>query len=530
MRYLRALWSWLLPATLLAVAAPTNANEDSPNLVIILADDLGFSDLGCYGGEIETPNLDRLAADGLRFTNFHNTARCWPTRACIMTGYYAQQVRMDPPKGRLPEWARLMPHYLKPAGYRCYHSGKWHIRGAPKVVADGGFDRSYLVADQDRFFSPTRVFLDDEKLPPVQRGSGYYATRRIADYAVEFLGKHNANHSEEPFLLYLAFTSPHFPLHALQEDIDRYRERYLVGWDVIRQRRYKRLQEMGIIDCELSAPEPDTIPRWNFKPDQLATDIGPGEAPLAVPWNDLTGEQKKFQATKMAIHAAMVDRMDQEIGRVLKQLEAMNALDDTAVFFLSDNGASAEQIIRADMHDKTAAPGSAGSYLCLGPGWSTAANTPFRRHKSWEHEGGNSTPMIVHWPAGIAARGELRHTVAHCIDFVPTAIELAGATPAATWNGLAPPPRPSRSLVPAFAEDRSVGHERLFFNHDNNHALLEGDWKLVSAQGGPWELYNVAADRAEEKNLARSQPQRVAKMVAKWEELEKKYREQAQEH
>jgi arylsulfatase A-like enzyme len=521
---------WLLFAVLLSMSAASPPSEaSSPNVVIILADDLGFSDLGCYGGEIETPNLDRLAADGLRFTNFHNTARCWPTRACIMTGYYAQQVRMDPPKGRLPDWTRLMPHYLKPAGYRCYHSGKWHVRGAPKVVADGGFDRSYLVGDQDRFFSPTRVFLDDKKLPPVERGSGYYATRRIADYAVDFLGEHEADHDDEPFLLYLAFTCPHFPLHALQADIDRYRDLYQVGWDTIRQQRYKRLRELGIIDCELSAPEPETIPRWNFKPDRLAAEIGPGEAPFAVPWNELTAEQKDFQATKMAIHAAMVDRMDQEIGRVLKQLETMNALDDTAIFFLSDNGASAEQIIRADMHDKSAPPGSAGSYLCLGPGWSTACNTPFRRHKSWEHEGGNSTPMIAHWPEGIKARGQLRHTAAHCIDFVPTVLELAEASPAPTWNGLTPPPMPSRSLVPAFAEDCSIGHERLYFHHDNNRALLEGDWKLVSAQGGPWELYNVASDRAEEKDLATTEPERVARMAAKWEDLEQRYRKQAQE-
>ena len=492
-----------------------------------LPDDLGFSDLGCYGGEIQTPNLDRLAAHGLRFTNFHNTARCWPTRACIMTGYYAQQVRMDPPKGRLPKWARLMPHYLKPAGYHCYHSGKWHVRGAPKTVADGGFDRSYLLADQDRFFSPKRLFLDDRQLPPVERDSGYYATQAIADHAIEFLEEHQAQHGQEPFLLYLAFTCPHFPLHALQEDIGRYRDRYRVGWDIIRAQRYEQLRKLGIIDCELSDPEPDTVPRWNFKPDRLAAEIGPGEAPFAVPWGTLSDEQKDFQATKMAIHAAMVDRMDREVGRVLKQLEAMNAVDNTVIFFLSDNGASAEQIIRADMHDKSAAPGSAGSYLCLGPGWSTSCNTPFRRHKSWEHEGGNSTPMIVHWPAGIEARGELRHARAHCIDFLPTVVELAGASPAATWNDATPPPMPSRSLVPAFAEDRCIGHERLYFHHDNNRGLLEGDWKLVSAQGGPWELYNVATDRAEQKDLAQSHPDRVKEMADTWERLEKEYREQA---
>ena len=202
-----------------------------PNFLIILADDMGFSDPGCYGGEIQTPNLDRLAANGLRFTQFYNTARCWPTRSSLLTGYYAQQIGMDPPKGRLPPWTRVLPHYLKPLGYRCYHSGKWHLTGAPKPVADGGFDRSYRFEDWDRYFSPAKHFEDDRQLPPVKPDSGYYATTAFADHAISYLKDHATNHAAQPFFLYLAFISPHFPLMALPEDIARYRDRYLAGWD-----------------------------------------------------------------------------------------------------------------------------------------------------------------------------------------------------------------------------------------------------------------------------------------------------------
>lgn len=521
----------LFVLSLLAFGLPaaSQAQQRRPNIVIILADDMGFSDPGCYGGEIETPNLDRLAEGGLRFTRFHNTARCWPTRACVLTGYYAQQVRMDPPKGPLPPWARVLPHHLQELGYRSYHSGKWHLRGAPRAVADGGFERSYMVVDQDRFFSPKRTRLDDVPLPPVAQQSGYYATVAIADHAVGFLRGHAEQHAGQPFFLYLAFTSPHFPLHALQEDIDRYRERYRVGWDEIRRQRFQRLRQAGILDCELSAPEPETVPHWNFSAERLFADIGEGEAPNAVPWRDLSDEQRTFQATKMAIHAAMVDRMDRQIGRVLEQLRAMGAYQDTAVFFLSDNGASAEQIIRGDMHDTTAPAGSAKSYLCLGPGWSTAANTPFRRHKSWVHEGGIATPLIVHWPAGITARGQLRHDLGHCIDLVPTVLELAGSEKTRASEGGNAPPWPGRSLLPAMRGGPTIPREYLYFSHGGNRAICQGDWKLVSARDDEaWSLYDLGPDRSEMVDLSSQHPQRVRKMEATWNELDARYRRQAE--
>jgi arylsulfatase A-like enzyme len=507
-----------LPSAVYHSAVAKPAEDGQPNIMIVIADDMGYSDLGCHGGEIQTPNLDGLAAGGLRFTQFYNTARCWPTRHCLISGYYYEQV-MGQVKGRfLP-----LPHYLAPLGYRNYHSGKWHLKEVGLAVRDGHFDRSYMVMDQDRFFSPRRTSLDDKPLPPVEEGSNYYATTAIADHGVEFLQQHAQEHADRPFFMYLAFTSPHFPLHALQEDIDRYRQRYLVGWDVIRRQRFQRMREAGIINCKLSKREPGTIPHWNFPAETLFADIGPGEAPAAVPWDELSEQQQAFQATKMAIHAAMIDRMDREIGRVLEQLKAMNAFENTAIFFLSDNGASAEQIIRGDLHAKTAPPGSAKSYLCLGPGWSTAANTPFRRHKSWVHEGGIATPMIVHWPKGISARGELRTDVGHVIDFVPTAIELAGGKlPHATADL---PPLPGKSLVPAFSTDGSVTRDFVYFNHIGNQALRMGDWKLVSARDNDaWELYSLATDRSETVDLSAKHPQRVRRMEAIWKNADAEFR------
>lgn len=497
------------------------------NFLIILADDMGFSDPGCYGGEIATPNLDTLAKNGLRFTQFYNTGRCWPTRSCIMTGYYAQQINMDPPKGRLPTWARTLPQYLKPAGYRCYHSGKWHVNGAPLPVANGGFDRSYHVTDHERYFSPQKGMEDDRDLPPVERGSGYYTTTATADHMIRCLREHAEKYMDRPFFGYLAFISPHFPLQAPEEDIARYRGRYREGWDALREARWMRARELGVVACGLAEREAEFSPRY-FKP-AILDQLGPGESRYPVAWGDLSAAQREFQATKMAIHAAMVDRMDQEIGRVLAQLRSMGAFEDTVIFFLSDNGADATLLIRGDGHDASAAPGSAGSYLCLGPGFASACNAPFRRYKVWTHEAGISTPLIVHWPRGIAARGELRRDMGHVIDFVPTLLELAGVSPGEDWNGAKGPPFPGRSLMPAFAKDGSVEREHLFFHHEGNRAIRRGDRKLVSARedGNAWELYDLSVDRCEARDLAAGHPDEVRDLSALWEKCEATFRGQA---
>jgi arylsulfatase len=500
--------------------------------VVILADDMGYSDAGCYGGEIGTPNLDRLAAGGVRFTQFYNTTRCWPSRAALLTGYYAQQVRRDTlpgvpsgGNGVRPPWARLLPALLRPLGYRSYHSGKWHVDG--KVLA-GGFDRSYSLNDQDRHFNPQRHTLDDRPLPAVEPGSGYYSTTAITQHALDMLAEHQAQHRGEPFFLYLAFTAPHFPLHAPPEDIALYRDRYRAGWDALRTERYARLKAGGLVSCALARLDPDVIPSWNFSEQKLREQLGPGEVTRAVPWEGLSAEQKAFQPTKMAIHAAMVHRMDTEVGRVLDRLRAMGALEDTAIFFLSDNGASAEEIIRGDGHDRAAAPGSARTFLSIGPGWSSAANTPFRLHKSWVHEGGISTPLIVHWPRGVAARGELRHNPGHLVDLAPTLLDLAGGKFPDTFDGKPLPPAPGKSLVPVFARDGSVAHDYFWWYHEDNRAVRVGDWKLVSAgKGSPWELYDLRGDRCEMKDLAGEQPERVRELEKVWQEHLTEFRELA---
>ena len=516
-------------ALLLALLPTVASAAERPNVMVILADDLGFSDLGCYGGEIATPNLDRLAADGLRFTQFHNTARCWPTRAALLTGYYAQQVRRDTIPGvrsggggKRPDWARLLPDMLRPAGYRSYHSGKWHVDGMPIAT---GFDRSYYLKDQDRFFSPKVHHEDDRKLPPVEPGTDYYATTAIADHAVRTLRQHAEKHEKTPFFHYVAFTAPHFPLHALPEDIARYRETYRQGWDSIRQQRWQRIRRMGIVDGRLSAVEREVGPPYHF-PEALKQ-LGPGEVNRPIPWNDLTDEQREFQTAKMAIHAAMIDRMDREIGRVLDQLREMGALDNTLILFLSDNGASAEIMVRADGHDPAAPPGSAATYLCLGPGWSTCSNTPFRRHKTWVHEGGTATPLIAHWPAAVDAHGQLRHNPGHVVDLVPTILEAARVRRPTTWSGRPLPPAPGKSLVPVFTADNSVEHDAFWWLHDGHRAVRVGNWKLVATKGDPWELYDLSKDRTETTNLADRHPDRVQELQRAWTQRMDEYRELA---
>lgn len=485
-----------------------------PNILLILADDLGYSDLGCYGSEIATPNLDSIAKDGLRFTQFYNTARCWPTRGALLTGYYAQQIRRDvlpgiPSGGRgdRPDWAVLLPKMLKPQGYRSYHTGKWHIDGMP---VENGFDHSYYLKDQGRFFNPTKHWKDDLPLPPVEKNSGYYATRELANHVIEVLSEHSEKYSDKPFFQYLAFAAPHFPLHALPEDIAVYQETYREGWNSIREKRWGKMKSIGLLDVDLSAVERDLGPPYHF-PDQLKI-LGKSEVNRPLRWEALTENQKKFQSNKMAIHAAMIHRMDIEIGRVFEQIKKIGQWENTLVIFLSDNGASAEMMVRDDGHDPDAAMGSAATYLCLGPGWSTTSNTPFRRHKTWTHEGGISTPLILSWPKGIAARGEFRRNSGHVIDIVPTILELTGAE-----KPKGAPSAPGKSLRPVFAKDESLNHEFLWWFHDGHKAIRIGDWKAVSPEGEPWELYDLNTDRDESHNLAGKYPDKLKTMIGLWD-------------
>ncbi|GAB5404627.1 MAG: arylsulfatase [Aureliella sp.] len=525
-------WACALFASFVGVSRG-HAEETRPNFLVIIADDLGFSDAGCYGGEIATPNLDSLAAGGLRFTQFYNTARCWPTRSALLTGFYPQQIRRDgtvgAPRGfggggKRPPWAKTVAEYLRPAGYRTYHSGKWHVDGKPLQC---GFDRSNETSRGPGFF---------ESIKKKNRDSDYYRTVHTAQYAIDCLKEHARDHAGMPFFQYVAFHAPHFPLHALPEDIAKYRDRYLDGWDALRRERHARQHELELSLAELSPLEQDVGPPYAF-PEQIEQ-LGPGEINRPLPWDELTDQQRQFQATKMAIHAAMVDRMDQEIGRVLDQLRAMDAFENTLVLFVSDNGASAEIMVRGDGHDPSAPMGSAETYLCLGPGFSSAANTPFRRHKTWVHEGGTSTPFIAHWPAGLKSTGESRHNVAHVIDIAPTLLDLAGVKVESSG-----PPMEGTSLAAALGDGDAVLHNELWFSHEGNHALRQGDWKVIysnksrpfpfklAEQKTPeregWALYNLAKDRAEQVDLSAEDAQLRDRMVDRWFQLRDRFLAQA---
>lgn len=529
-----SLFAFALPHASLGALTPladvdaTNEREEEktdrpPNVVFILADDLGFSDLGCYGGEIETRVLDSLAENGLRYTQFRNTGRCWPTRASLLSGYYPHQINRDHlptiksgMRGKRQKWARLLPDLLKPAGYRSYHSGKWHIDG--KILASG-FDHSLNMVNQGNFFSPVGNHIDDKKIEVFD--GDYYATNATTDHAIKCLKEHKQNHAEKPFFQYVAYIAPHFPLHAKQADIDKYRDKYLGGWNKLREARYKRQLEIGLFQKEttqLSAVEEEVGPPYNF-PDAMEK-LGDGEVNRPVAWEKLTEKQKRFQATKMAIHAAMVDRMDQEIGRLIGQLKTMGEFENTIICFASDNGASAEIMVRNGGHDPEAPMGSEKSYLCLGPGFSNACNTPFRRHKTWVHEGGTATPFIVHWPAGIKAKGELRRRPAHVIDFVPTVLDIASIKKPEDWKGTPIPASPGRSLLKSFAKDWDASDsDRYFWFHDKHRAVQVGNLKLVSAKDEAWELFDLSKDRAETKDLVEAMPEKAKQLETVWNEL-----------
>ncbi len=496
-----------------------------PNILLILADDMGFSDLGCYGSEIATPNLDRLAAGGLRFTQFYNTARCWSSRGCLMTGYYAQAIRRDAlpgipsgSNGKRPGWAPLLSELLQAAGYRCYHSGKWHIDGNP---LRNGFHHSYEVRNENNNFRPGNDLKDGQPVPPSDH---YYSATAFADHAIKCLQEHATHYPEQPFFEYLCFITPHFPLQAPEADIAKYAHAYEPGWNAMAQQRYERMIALGLAHHSLPPMQRDVGPPYYF-PDALRQ-LGDGEINRPFPWPELTPAQQQFQAAKMAVHAAMVDRMDQEIGRVVQQLKAMGAYENTLILFASDNGASAEIMVRGDGHDPAAPAGSPGTFLCLGPGWSSACNTPFRLHKTWVHEGGIATPLIAHWPAGFSARGALRTNVAHFVDVVPTVLEVARVEKPKTIRNLPVPAAPGRSLVQVFTTDGSVTHDSLWWWHEDNRAIRVGDWKLVATKG-PWELYDLATDRGESHNLAGRHPEKVKELATRWEAQAAQIRELA---
>jgi len=497
--------------------------KEKPNIIFIMADDLGYSDLGCYGGEIQTPVLDSLAQEGLRYSQFYNTGRCWISRTALMTGFYPQQ---HAARGAAPSYSRIIPHYLKPNGYRAYHSGKWHVTpGFNQTVGKGLFDRSYYTVRQDRFHTPKLAKLDDNAFVPDTADGNYYETIAQVDYALEFLNEHAQAHSETPFFLYLAFTAPHFPLHALPEDIAKYKDTYAVGWDAIREARWERIQQMGLVDGELPERMTDFRNEWGLDQEKLKQMIDPRETLENKAWADLTPEEQVFQAEKMAVHAAMVDRMDQEIGRLVLWLKDKGKYENTLIMFVSDNGASSEFINRGDRHTQGSVPGSKESYLCLGPGWACTANTPMRYSKAYTFEGGVATPFIAHWPAGIEDRNVIRTTPVHLVDILPTMANISGGLK----PELIPPeaPRfPGRDLTGSFVSDAPVERDLLIFSHIGD-ALRVDDWKLVRLPKGEWELYRMDGDRTETNNVAADYPEKLQQMSQLFNKTNAAYRAQA---
>jgi arylsulfatase len=477
------------PALLHAAAAKR------PNIVLIMADDMGFSDLGCYGSEISTPNLDGLASSGVRFTQFYNTARCCPTRSSLLTGLYPHQAGighmvndrgLPAYQGYLNNRCATIAEVLAPAGYRTLMSGKWHVgEKRPHWPLDRGFERYFgLISGASNYFrlDPGRqmAFGNEPFTPPGK----FYMTDAFTDYALRFLDEQRG--SQSPFFLYLAYTSPHWPLHAWPEDIARYRGRYKIGWDELRRRRHQRMIEMGLVDR-----------RWPLTPRD----------PAAPAWNSVTDAD--MRDLRMAVYAAQIDRMDQNIGRVLAKLREMGVEQETLILFLADNGGCAEQVERGQAGSP---PGTPDSFTSYGLPWANASNTPFRLYKHWVHEGGIATPLIARWPGVIGKPGSITHQPGHLIDLMATCVDVAGAAYPAGRT-----PLEGRSLRPILEGRKRRGHEALFWEHEGNRAVRQGKWKLVSRYPGDWELYNLDRDRTEMNNLAPRHAGRVREMAAAYE-------------
>ena len=525
------------------------AKAPHPNIILIMSDDMGFSDIGCYGGETDTPNLDRLAANGLRFTQFYNTARCCPTRASLLTGLYQHQAGVGHMmgddglpgyRGNLNRNCVTIAEALQPAGYRSYISGKWHVTrhtspGGPKHnwPLQRGFDRFYgTIHGAGSFYDPNSLTRGNTQISPYAdreyKPKQYYYTDAISDQAARFISEHHCEHSDRPFFLYVAYTAAHWPMHALERDIKKYRGRYDAGYQAIRRQRFMKIRRLGLLD-----------ERWDL-------------SPVAGDWNAV--KNTAWETRCMEVYAAMIDSMDQGIGRIIAALEKAGNFDNTLVLFLQDNGGCAEGLGRRPrgklkvrpakptlpaMKPDTlqtamiprqtrdgsptvmgpgVMPGPDGTYIAYGRGWANVSNTPFREYKHWVHEGGISTPLIAHWPAGINQKSGLTHQPGHLIDIMATCIDVAGAKYPTEYSDHKITPLEGKSLRPIFEDKTRDGHEAIFWEHEGNRAVRSGKWKLVSKFPGGWELYDLHADRSEMHNLASKHPDKVRSFSRKYEQ------------
>lgn len=499
----------LLVVPLLACATKTRAEQSSecPNVVVILVDDMGFSDIGCYGSEIPTPNLDALAAGGLRFTQFYNTGRCCPTRAALLTGLYSHQAGVGHMtgdygvpgyRGFLNDQCVTLGDVARSAGYLSTMTGKWHVgHNQPSNLPRArGFDRFYGIPEGGGFYFQVKkgrtIRLNDETVASLENPlpDGWYSTDAFTEYGLKFIDE--AREADKPFFLYLAHNAPHFPLQASAEDIAKFRGKYRKGWDKLSDERHARQVEMGLIDASWGkAKRPDDVKAW----DSLSTE-----------------EQDRFDHI-MAAYAACVYAMDRSIGVLVDGLKQRGQLENTLILFMSDNGGCAESGPNGkSIGDPTTA---ASNWFC-GKSWAWMQDTPFRKFKHYNHEGGTATPLIVHWPKGISARGQWRRQPGHVIDIMATLVDVTGADYPSKKDGVAILPPEGRSLLPAF-QDEPIQRDMLFWEHEGNAAVRRGDWKLVRLGGkGAWELYDLKTDRTEQNDLSVAKPQLAAELRTAW--------------
>ncbi|MCA9079064.1 MAG: arylsulfatase [Planctomycetaceae bacterium] len=500
---------WFLVACLFLAQVETDAAV-RPNVVVILVDDMGYSDIGCYGSEIPTPHLDQLAENGLRFTQFYNTGRCCPTRASLLTGQYSHQAgvgHMTDDKGPehpgfrgfLNRQSLTLAEVLGPAGYMTAASGKWHVGHKEQSMwpLQRGFDRFYGVPEGGGFYFKVKqgrtvvrgneVLYSAEQQPP----SDWYSTDAWTLAGLEFIDE--ALSAKQPFLLYLAHNAPHFPLQAPEADIAKFRGKYRAGWDALRAARHERQIELGLVDRQWPlAPRPDMVPEWD----------------------SLSAEEQDYFDHLMAIYAAVVSRMDGAIGTLVDGLKQRDVLDNTLILFMSDNGGTAESGPRGKYEGDH--PGDGDSNVFYGQCWATLSNTPFRRYKRQNHEGGIATPLIAHWPAGIQEKNGLRTQPCHITDIMATLVDVTGADYPTELGGQQIHPLAGTSLRPAF-ENRDLPERAIFWEHEGNAAIRSGDWKLVRlGRKGKWELYNLAHDRTELNDLAAMHPRRVKELREQW--------------
>jgi arylsulfatase A-like enzyme len=508
-----------------------------PDILLILNDDMGFSDLGCYGGEIDTPNLDRLANNGLRFSQFYNTARCSPSRASLLTGLHPHQTGIgiltydsgpEGYAGNLNHRCVTIAEVLRGGGYRTYMSGKWHVSSNLRQPTDSwpmqrGFDAFYgTIIGAGSFYDPNTLSRGNDNIEHEAHDRDFFYTDAISDEAVRFIRNHHAQHRDKPLFQYVAYTAPHWPLHAHDADIAKYKGRFDAGWDTLRQQRLERLVDAGILS-----------PHWKLS----------DRDPTQPPWTE--AEKKAWTLRCMEVYAAQVDRMDQGIGRILAALEDTGRLDNTLVIFLADNGACAEDIpedvtleelvdklMIARSHTRSGEkvhignnpdlmPGPENTYQSYGTAWANLSNTPFRLYKHWIHEGGIATPLIAHWPRGIAERGGIRHTPGYLPDIMATLLDVTGLAYPQHWPGRDLAPLEGTSLAPVFERELD-SRPPMFWEHEGNAAVRAGQWKLVRKYPGDWELYDMDADRTELTDLAAQHPERVREMAAQYDEWAKR--------